>query len=636
MSFRSSPRRAVAPRTSLPVVALAAIAATALPAGAQSSKPPAEPIVVVGAREPLPASKVAADVVVIDAERINRSTADSIEDLLRREAGVQVSRNGGPGANASLFIRGAGSGNTLVLVDGVRIGSATLGYAEMESLPLAAIERIEVLRGPASSLYGADGSGGVVQIFTRRGDGVPYASARVAAGGYGAREGSLHAGASFGAVDLAGGVSHERLEGESTLRPNDRFGNHNPDADGFRRTSAQARLGWQPTKDHRVEAMWLETRLNSQYDASEFLPPTYAQDPSPDFRNRLETQVGALSWHGRWGSDWTSLLRFATQEGDSHTGGRQIDRFRTQRRQLDAQATWRIAAEQRLTVAYEGLREEALSTSYLGDVARDNDALVLAYAGSFNGLSMQADLRRDDNSVYGGVNTGRLGASYALAAGWRVRALAGQSFKAPSFNDLYYPGYGVATIRPERSKSFEFGIDGRWSGAHVSATAWRTRARDLVAYEADNARCPNDPGYSYGCAANIGRARLEGLSLNGGLQAGPWQGRAAIDFLDAKDADTNQRLQRRAAHQASVSLDYDAGPWLIGVAALNVGDRPDGGKTMAAYTTIDLRARWRFAPQWQLEAKVLNATDRDIEPVRDYQALGRQGWIGVRWDFAGR
>lgn len=593
----------------------------------------AEPIVVIGTREPLPAARVAADVVVIDAARIASSTADSVEDLLRREAGVQLSRNGGPGANASVFIRGAGSGNVLLLIDGVRVGSASLGQAEFEALSLASIERIEVLRGPASSLYGADGSGGVVQVFTRSGSGVPYASARLAAGGYGAREGSVNAGAKFGDVDLAAGLSHERLDGVSALRPNDRFGNYNPDEDGARRTSAQARLGWQLAKGHRISLSALESRLNAQYDASEY-GTDFSQDPSPDFRNRLDNRTAALDWKADWSADWSTLLRASTQESDSHTGGRSIDHFRTQRRQFDAQATWRPLAGQQLTLAYEALREEVKTDSYEG--RRDNDALVLAYAGTFGPVSLQADFRHDDNEVFGDVDTGRLGVAYALGGGWRVRALAGQSYRAPSFNDLYFPFYGVTTIRPERSKSIEFGIDGRFANGDFSATAWRNRGRDLIAYEADRRFCPPDPGYDFGCAGNIGRARLQGLSLNGGLKAGGWNGRAVIDFVDAKDADTQQRLPRRAAHQATLSVDYDAGAWLVGVSALNVGERPDGGKTLAAYTTLDLRARWRFAPQWQLEAKLLNATDRDIEPARDYQSLGRQAWVGVRWDWSGR
>lgn len=632
MTDRSLKRRANAPsRARLHGLALACTSLLGLPSLAIGQA--AEPIVVIGAREPLPAARVAADVVVIDAQCIAASTADSVEDLLRREAGVQLSRNGGPGANATVLIRGAGSSNVLLLVDGVRVGSATLGHAEFESLSLASIERIEVLRGPASSLYGADGSGGVVQVFTRRGDGPPHASARIAAGGYGAREGSLHAGGKFGDVDVAAGVSHERLEGVSTVRPGDRYGNYNPDRDGSRRTSAQARVGWQPAQGHRLGVSVLQSRLNNQYDASEYLPD-FTQDASPDFRNRLDSHSAALDWRADWSAGWSTLLRASTQESDSSTGGRSLDHYRTQRHQLDAQATWRPLAGQQLTLAYEAQREEVKTTGYDGE--RDNDALVLAYAGSFNGLSVQADFRHDDNSAFGEVDTGRLGAAYALGGGWRLRALAGQSFRAPSFNDLYYPGYGVPTIRPERSKSIEFGVDGRFASGDFSATAFRNRARDLIAYEPDRSHCPAGTAFDYGCAANIGRARMQGLSLNGGLQAGAWRARAVIDFLDAKDADTGQRLMRRAAHQATLSVDYDAGAWLVGMSALRLGARPDLGKELAAYTTVDLRARWRFAPQWQLEARLLNATDRDTEPARDYQALGRQGWIGVRWDFPGR
>jgi vitamin B12 transporter len=594
-----------------------------------------ETVVVSASREPLPPGWVAADVVVIDAERIRRSSADSLEDLLRREAGLQVSRNGGPGASAGLYVRGAGSPNTLVLVDGMRVGSATLGQAEFEAFSLASIERIEVLRGPASSLYGADGSGGVIQIFTRRGEAVPRVSARIAAGGYGAREGSLDASGRVGEVDLAAGLAHERVEGVSSLRPGDAFGNFNPDTDGSRRSSAQARAGWQIAPGHRVGANVLVSKLNGQYDASEFLPPTFAQDASPDFRNRLDNQVAALDWRGQWSPAWSSLLRAGTQESDSHSGGTQIDRFRTQRRQLDAQATWKFAANQQLTAAYEGLRERALSSSY-SELQRDNDAVALAYAGQLAGIGVQADVRHDDNSVFGGVNTGRIGASVPIADGWRVRALAGSSYRAPSFNDLYFPGFGVATIRPERSKSIEAGIDGQFGSFEVSATAYRNRVRDLIVFEPDPAGCPPDPAYSFGCAANIGRASMKGLSLSGATGWDAWRVRGTLDFLDAKDTLTGARLNRRAANQASLSADYDAGPWSAGAALLHVGARPDGSAQLAAYTTIDLTARWRVTPQWTLEAKLLNVTDKDIEPVRDYQALGRQAWLALRWDGPGR
>ncbi len=607
-----------------------------------------ERIVVTGTREPIAASRLAGDVVLIDAEQIRNSNADSVEDLLRREAGLQLSRNGGPGANAALFIRGVAASGTLVLVDGVRVGSATLGQAEIEGLSLAAIDHIEVLRGPGSSLYGADGLGGVVQIFTRRGDGAPRVSARLAAGQFGAAEGSFAASARFGDVDAAASLSHEQLDGVSSLRPGDRFGNYNPDHDGARRSTAQAQLGWRPVQGQRIGLSVLSSRLDAQFDSAEYLPPDYSPDPSPDFRNKLDTDLAALEYRADWSPAWTTTLRASAEDDDLHSGGTQVDRYRTRRQQLDAQATWRPLAGHALTLAYEGLTEKAESSAFLQNVQRDNHALVLAYQGALGPVQAQLDWRHDDNSAYGQVDTGRVGASYALAPGWRLRALAGSSFRAPSFNDLYYPGYGVPPgsgefeLKPEHGRSVELGVEGRWSGSDLSATVWQNRVRDLIGYQADRSQCPADPAYDFGCASNVARAKLQGLTLNAGTQwnttVGDWLLRGQLDFLDAKDANTGARLTRRAAHQASLSADYLRGDWRIGAAVLNVGARPDGGDgfQLPEETTLDLKAQWQFAPGWTLEAKLVNATDVDLQPARDYQGLGRQAWLGLRWDWAAR
>lgn len=231
-------------------------------------------LVVSGSREPMALSRLAADVVVIDAETIRNSPADSVADLLRREAGAQLSRSGGPGQPAALFIRGASSGQSAVFVDGVRVGSATLGSASLEGLSLAQIERIEVLRGPASSLYGADALGGVVNIYTRRGEGAPRLDAHLAAGEYGSREASLGASGRHGPWDLAASVAHEASDGISALRAGDQFGNYNPDRDGYRLNSAQAQIGFTPAAGHRIGLVATSSRLDAQYDASEYAPPT--------------------------------------------------------------------------------------------------------------------------------------------------------------------------------------------------------------------------------------------------------------------------------------------------------------------------------------------------------------------------
>lgn len=592
-------------------------------------------VLVTGAREALAAERLVGDLVVIDAAAIQASAADSLEDLLRREGGIQLSRSGGPGANAGLLIRGAGSGQTLVLVDGVRIGAATTGLPELEAIALATIERIEILRGPGSSLYGADAVGGVVQIFTRQGAGAPTLAARVAVGGYGGREASLSAGGSRSGVGLSATWSGERNRGVSVLRPGDLFGNYNPDTDGFARRNASVRADLAPAGGHRVSLLAWDAWLKSQYDGSEFAPPDFMPDNRGDFVTRVTQRAASLQHEARWSETWRSALRLSRQTSDSTSGATLVDAFHTERQQLDAELTWRATPRQSLTLAFVHARERAASTSYARDVQRDNDAWVLAYAGQARPWALQAELRHDDNSVYGGVDTGRVGAALALGGGWRVRAVLGSTFRAPSFNDLYYPYYGVPTIGPERGRSAEIGLQWTAAAHEASATWFRNRVRELIAYEPDRSFCPGDPGFDFGCARNIGRARLEGVTLSGRTSTGPWHLRARIDFLEARDADSGQRLARRAAHQEVLALEHRRPAWSMGADVVRIGRRPESGKALAAATTLDLRGRLQLAPAWQLEARLLNATDRDVEPARDYQALVRQAWIGLRYEGAG-
>ncbi len=249
-----------------------------------------DPVIVTGTREPQPLSRSTADIVRIDADTIRDSSADSVEDLLRREAGLQVVRNGGPGQSSGYFLRGAGTSSTVVLIDGVRVGTATAGQVEFESLSLAQIDHIEVLRGPASSLYGADAVGGVIQIFTRRGEGGPRVVGNAAVGGYGSRQGDVGISGVSGAFDYAATIGRDQSRGVSAIRPNDQFGDFNPDNDGFSRTFGKPRLGYTLAPGHRIGVDVIGSRLNAQYDSAEFNPPDFIPDPSPDFRNHLNDE----------------------------------------------------------------------------------------------------------------------------------------------------------------------------------------------------------------------------------------------------------------------------------------------------------------------------------------------------------
>ena len=628
-----SARSAPGARRALFLLAFFTFASTAAGA-ADSASSTLDPIAVVGSREPLALSRSAADIVVIDAATIRTSSADSVEDLIRREAGMQLARNGGPGQNTGFFIRGASTNSTVVLIDGVRIGSATLGQAELEALSLSQVERIEVLRGPASSLYGADAVGGVIQIFTRRGDGDARFVASAALGGYGSREGSVGASGANGGFDYAASFGRDRSSGVSALFPGDHFQSFNPDRDGYARNAISMQLGYTPAAGHRIAVHALETRLNARYDGADFLPD-FTADATPDFRNRLTTRAVAADYRGAVASFWTTTLQASQSVDDLTSGGNATSRFVTRRDQGTWQNVFALAAGQQLVLAYEHVSERARADVFASDPKRRNDAVVAAWSGQFAAHGVQADLRRDDNSDYGGNTTGRVGYAFTVVDGLKLRALAGTSFRAPTFNDRYYPGYGVAGVRPEKGRSIEAGFVWQGATANASATVFRNRVRDLIGYQPDRSFCPAGADYDFGCAGNVSRARLSGASFAGGQRWAGFSLRATVDLLDAKDADSGERLVRRAAHQESAAADYDAGPWRLGAALLFIGSRPEGGAVLGGYGTLDLRASWRLHRQWRLEAKLLNALDHRIEPVRDYQGLGRQAWLGVRFDSAG-
>lgn len=591
-------------------------------------------VIVTGTREPQPLSQSAADVVAITSDTIRDTTADSVEDLLRIEAGIQLARSGGPGQSSGYFIRGASTNGSVVLIDGVVVGSASLGQASFDALTLDQIDHIEVLRGPASSLYGANAVGGVIQIFTRRGEGGARVTGHAAGGSYRSYLGDVGVSGSQGAFDYAAMIGREASDGVSAIRPNDQFGNFNPDDDGFGRNFGNLKLGYSPASEHRIGIIVVASKVDAQYDSAEFNPPDYLPDPSPDFRNHLRSSIVSIDYRGVISPLWTTTLQGSQNIDEADSVGATSSQFKTQREQVLWQNALQFNPDQQMLLAYEYMREKVSGDVFADEPSRNNNGFVLGYAGRFGPAGLQGSVRFDDNSVYGNNTTGSVGATYQLTPQFTLRALAGTTFRAPTFNDLYYPGYGVPTIKPEEGRSFEIGALWQSGGTNASATVYRNDVSDLIGYDPDpnGANCP--PGY-FGCAGNISSARLQGATLSFGQQWGGFDITATVDLLDATDRDTGERLPRRAAHQESLAVNYTSGAWTLGASALGVGSRPDGGITLGGYGVLDLLAYWRFAPQWRLEAKVLNALDKDVEPIRDYQGLGLQAWIGIRFDVKG-
>jgi vitamin B12 transporter len=623
----------VSSKLELPAVRLllaCAISSVVTSSWAQAN--PGSTVQVIGTRAPTELKRVVADVVVIDRERIRATSADSVEDLLRREGGIQLSRNGGPGQSASILMRGSGASNTLVLIDGVRIGSATLGQTDLAAISLAQVERIEILRGPGSSLYGADAIGGVVNIITRRGDGAAYLSGNFAGGSYKSGEAYVAVSGSDSMLDYALSLSGETSDGVSAVLPGDAFGQYNPDDDGFTRGGLQLAGGITWQQGQRIGASYSASRLRSQFDSAQFAPPNYLPDAAPDFRSRLSTQLATLDYQGVFSPAWTNSVRYSYQSDKLESGADFVSTYDTVRQQISGQSTWTLAPQQQLVAAIDLLRESITSSDYQAP-DRDNTGLVLGYTGRFGDHKLQADLRFDHNSVYDNQTTGKLGWGMDLGPGWSVRAVAGTAFRAPTFNDLYFPNFGITTLQPERSRSIEAGVNYQAEQGSLAATAYYNKVSDLIGYQADPAQCP--PGFNFGCAGNISRALLQGITLQGMQQLGNLQLTLALDWLNARNTDTDQTLPRRASNQQTLAVDWNEGPWQLGGTLLNVGSRPEAGALLPAYALLNLNARWRFERFWQIEARLQNALDKDYEPVKDYQGMPRQFWVGLRYDGRG-
>lgn len=596
--------------------------ALAIPLAVHAQQQPVEhvaPVFVTASRMPQPIERLVADVTIIEADEIARSGAQSLAELLRRQPGTEITQNGGPGSTTGVFLRGANRNQTVLLVDGQRVASASVGAPSFEAVPLDQIERIEILRGPASSLYGADAIGGVIQVFTKRATGNAL-DAQAGYGSYDTRTASAGASLELGALRVGVRAGGRRSDGFDAT--NDRASpfERNPDRDGYRSENYAASAALTLADGHVVEASVLRNRLNAQFDGG------------PDFDDRTITTLA--SWQvgsrNRWTSEWTSTLSIGETRDDSlsRTGFGDFP-FETRQRQLRWQHDLTLAPAT-LSFAYERREESVEETAGFAVTRRTTDALVAVVQAQIDGHALQANLRYDDSSQYGDRTSGALAWGWRFAPGWRASASFGTAFKAPSFNDLYYPGFSNPSLRPETSRNVEAGL--RWSGTrgelHAGAgiTAWHNEVTDLIVFQCDA---------SFACRPeNVNDALLVGTTLALDLRWRDTALAASIDLQDPHDDATGHLLPRRAKQHGVVSLSQGLGPVRLGAeiaASSHRYDDAENRRRLGGYAIVNLTAEWRLERGVTLLARVDNVTDRDYELAAGYETGGLQGFVGVRW-----
>jgi len=607
---------------------LFALSALAIAASAHAQNK-LDTVVTTAARTPQRLSEVLADLTVITRADIERQAAASVADLLRNNGCAEMVRNGGAASTTSIYLRGAETRHTLVLVDGVRMDSQSTGGASWQSIPLAQIERVEVLKGPASAIYGSDAVGGVVQIFTRKGGARTSVDLGVALGNLGTRKADGGIFGSAGIFDYAVSLAGERSDGfNSTIDYPGSF-SYVPDRDGWRKHQGTVRVGAQLAEGQRAEAIVIKSHANGQYDASK-------SKPLVDDHALQDTDAARLAWT----SQWNPALQTQLSYGESR------DRYETTPspyltithvKNLALTGSYLLAKGQQINFTGERIEDQLENSGLVtaGVGKRHRNGAGLGYLFSSGAFSLQAHARHDSDSQFGGVDTGTLLAGFEVAQGLRVVGSVGNAFRAPTLyqqGTVYGPDLSKPGVKPldaEHGHNVEFGLKYGAGDTEFSATAYRNRVSNLIIFGAAGS-CNS----AFGCYQNVSAARLQGLSLAGNTKTGIVGLHATLDFQKPTDASTGLLLARRAKRLATLGADAELGDWLLGANVQASGHRFDNAantRRLGGYALVNFNAQYKLRRDLKLQLNLDNAFDRETTTAYGFASAPRVAMISLRW-----
>ncbi len=579
--------------------------------------------VVTASRIEQPRSAALAANTVFTRSDIERLQARSVPELLSRVPGLQQNRNGGV---AAYFLRGTNTNQTLVLVDGQRIASSTTGIARIDYLNIDNVERVEVIRGPRSSVFGADAIGGVIQIFTRQPEAGLQPTVRLGVGTEQTWERSVGLTGGSESTRFALGASLDESRGFDLTT--DEVGNDR-DRDGSRSKATYLNL------THALNADWKAgLSLNDQRGKSEF-DDAFEIDPGqPEDQFRVTSYNGFLQ--GQLTPSWNSKLELGRSYDRNKTVGMgspwNDGRIETTRHSASWLNQLEIGPQHNLTLGSDWHSDRLSSTNDFSKTSRENWAVFAQHRWTNELFSTEVGLRQDDNQHFGTESS--LNAAMAISLGnWQQWILSyAEGFRAPTFNDLYAPpGWGGnPELNAESSKNWELQWRGQLAQAELEASIFRNEIKDLITWDTSTSQ-----------VENINHARIQGAETAINTTLGGWNSRTAISIIDPRDRSTGHTLQLRAKRTISQDIDRQFGAIGIGATWQAFSQRyrnPSNDSTLAGYAILDLRSSWQANQSLRWDLKVLNLFDRDYAlgtyqrtQMETYREPGRTAMLSATW-----
>jgi len=597
----------------------------------------AEPVVVTATRIEEPLEQIGASVTVIPAETIRDQGYRTVDEALRDVPGLDVQRSGSPGKTTTVQIRGANPTQIQVLIDGVRVKSTTSGDFDFADLPVDQIERIEVVRGPQSTIYGADAIGGVINIITKRGRGAPSGYLDFEGGNYSTFREQVGASGSAGPWSFALGASRYDFGGQF---PND-------EAD---LSSVNGRLAY--ALPNQGELAWVG-RLSYGHTGIPFKTVFPDFDPNREQDDRF--WLVSLDWRQPWTTWYETSLRLSATEDtltfrDPADPGEITPGVRsdivTTRREVDWLNVFRLVPWDTVTAGVE-YRSEGGDNKGTFDRTTDTVGLFLQNElRLFERLFLTGGVRYDHNSAFGSQTTGRAGLSYVIReTDTRVKGSWAQGFRAPTFNELFFPAFppcpsfGNPNLRPEESESWDGGIEQHlWSRRiRLGATYFRNDFTNLIQTTLI------DPTNFCFQAQNVGRARSQGAEVEASVA--PMEGlllNLAYTYTDTQDLVGHTPLRRFPKNQLAVTATWEPLPRLTLSGELQFVSsqfEAAGQPRNPGYTVVNVAAQYRLPWRWgplsglTFHIRVTNLFDEDYQETAGFPALGTQVLAGFRATF---